>query len=579
MPISNDQLLQSIKSRKHKQSPFCYGIITADLYVKTLEDCLGLDACYRYASRGRTSFNDVMEKAAKTLVYSNEEMKVEEIGVGSKRLQLPSGMEMPKNTLMVFRHVLSTSTKDRDGDVLHSDGAAVDPKMLLLWQHVHTLPIGKMLSVAEQNEKRLCLFSAIVDMNELCHDSAVMVDNDMGRFSHGFRALDFVETKAEDEKASSSFDIKTWEALEESIVSVPSNPEAGTEEVLLSLVEGGKLTSPLMKEFGKNIREVRPVRLPVTWTEKLGDYQRKVTGSVGDLKTMAEVGLIGGNGENQSGDGSKAAGGKTGGSSPSKETDEAAGVKKEEESADEKVSKCPECGGVEFKDDGECKGCGWKPGKPKKPKEEGKETKPLEKALYELDGSWEYITRQLVGQCREKLVVGDTGYVYGVGTFPDYVLVCKSGDNGKEDMYYRFSWEMKNGSPVVIGEHKQVEIHSSVIAKHFAGEKLGRVLSKANETRIGDAKEDIDEAAKMDVTRPCKALLNQASSKLGGVLSSLGSAESGGTKTITVKEAIAFVLANASESDQKKLADCLSVLKCRKSTDQFTKQYAGLIGR
>ena len=66
---------------------------------------------------------------------------------------------------MVFRHTLTTSRKDRDGDVLHPEGMEVDPQLPLLFQHVHTMPIGKMLIVATRNKKTLDLWSCIIDIN------------------------------------------------------------------------------------------------------------------------------------------------------------------------------------------------------------------------------------------------------------------------------------------------------------------------------------------------------------------------------------------------------------------------------
>lgn len=256
----SDSLLEAILARKQKQTQFGYGILTADRWVQTLKDAAGLAICYQYASQGQTSFDDVLRKAARTLTYSNPEMIVLEkqlVETGS----IPSGVELPKNTLMVFKHILTTPKEDRDNDILRTEGAIVDPKMLLLWQHVHTLPIGKMLAVTEHTKDRLQLISCIIDMNELCHDAAVMVDNDMGRFSHGFKALSWEPRKSEKGDDIDGFDVKSFEVMEESLVSVPSNTDAASEEVILSLVENGKLTSGLMKEVGKTIREHRNIQI------------------------------------------------------------------------------------------------------------------------------------------------------------------------------------------------------------------------------------------------------------------------------------------------------------------------------
>jgi hypothetical protein len=254
---TQDKLLKSIRAREQKRTEFGYGILTADKYVRTMQEFVGTDLCTRLATDRRTSFGDILLKAGQTLVYGNKDMIVEE-----SRPKLPDGVEMPKNTLMVFKHVLTTPRKDRDGDILRTEGAAIDPALPLLWQHVHTLPIGKMLSVAEHTTEKLSLVSAIIDINELAHDAAVMVENKMGRFSHGFRAVEFKELEVEDEEEKGNFmgfDITKFEIMEESLVSVPSNVDAEEEEIMLSLVDGGKLTSGVMKEYGKTIRERRPL--------------------------------------------------------------------------------------------------------------------------------------------------------------------------------------------------------------------------------------------------------------------------------------------------------------------------------
>ncbi len=309
MPSMNDDLLRAIQARQQKQTEFRYGIITADEYVRTLQDRIGLDACYRFAATRKTSFDDVLRKAARTLVYSNDDMEIER--KSTKKIR---GLDLPKNTLMAFRHTLTSSRVDRDGDILRSEGAEVDPKMLLLWQHVPTLPIGKMIKVHKQTRKRVEVVSAIVDMNELAHDAAVMVDNDMARFSHGFRPLDFEEIKGKGEDGPSGYDVKRFEVMEESMVSVPSNVDAETEEILLSLVEGGKLRSPLMKEYGRSVREHRPVTVPV----KLRTTEITCN-SLQELKQAHD--LLGGNADEKSGTGGEEAGGKGGDVGTPKEAD------------------------------------------------------------------------------------------------------------------------------------------------------------------------------------------------------------------------------------------------------------------
>lgn len=465
--MTGDQLLKAIRARKQKASPFAYGILTADRYVKTLEDYIGPDACNRMASKGRHSYHDLLHKAARTLVYSNEDMTFDAVaGNGDMK-----GIETPKNVLMTFRHVLTSSRKDRDGDTLHADGAECDPKMLLLWQHVHTMPIGKMLKVLDQNPNRLQVVSCIVDMNELCHDAAVMVDNGMGRFSHGFRALEFTESKAGKEGRETGFDVTKFEIMEESLVSVPANVDAQTEEVLLSLVEGGKLTSPLMKRVGLGIREHRNVQVPgvrIKYRERLGDYSKElVCNSLSDLKTAADAGLIGGTkDENESGDRTETGTGQDS-ASPSEKAD--GEDRAEAEGSTDSQMTCPECGEeVMPNEDGECPKCGADMAK-EKPMEESK--KGSTKAYP--SGSWEW-TRDQLGQLVKPylqlhgVTVGEDDWCYVSTMFGDHAIVEVSSNKMLMIHQYDIAWKMNGDKPEFVGDPKEVEITAAVESKSIS---------------------------------------------------------------------------------------------------------------
>lgn len=250
-----------------------YGIYTADRYVKTLEMCAGHDACDKFMCRGKDSYADAVKRAANTLSYSNSEMILQDsYGSGSITDDSGNTIEIPKNTLMVFKHVLTSSRKDRDGDILRTQGARPDPNMLLLWQHAHTLPIGKVLGIAERTPNRLSMYTAIVDVNDVAADAALMVENKMGRFSHGFKTLAFTTIK--DSKAgqpdNSGFDVSEFEILEASLVSVPANVDAVVEDVIMSLDSRGKFTSSIMKSVSSGIRSTRTKSHSIPVTIDLG---------------------------------------------------------------------------------------------------------------------------------------------------------------------------------------------------------------------------------------------------------------------------------------------------------------------
>lgn len=353
----HELLLKAIKARQEKLTEFNYGILTADRYVQSISECIGSDLCYRYAGTRGTSFNDLMTKAAKTLTYANEDMRVIDVYGQKYTFTDTDGDEvelaLPKHTLMVFKHVLTTPRKDRDGDVMRTQGAKPDPKMLLLWQHVATLPIGKMLQVHEHNSKRLVLISAIVDMNDLAHDAAVMVDNDMGRFSHGFKALEFNKIKDHEDKSSEGgFDVTSFEIMEESLVSIPSNTDAQTLEVIVGLAEGGKLTSPMMKAVGKSIRSKMPTQIGLSGL--------KLPISI-DLDVKVNGQSISKEGHHGTEAGKTKCTGKTGcncgcGGDPSasKEEEIKPGT---EEGSDQSKMKCPKCGSP--MKGGVCTKCGY----------------------------------------------------------------------------------------------------------------------------------------------------------------------------------------------------------------------------
>lgn len=368
-----DELLKAIRARQQAKTKFGYGIKTADVFVRTLAERAGLEACYKIASTRQVSFDDVLQKAARTLVYSNPDMEVEEKVASSydfKRLMkgAPDGIELPKNTLMVFRHKLTSSRVDRDGDILHSNGMELDPKMLLLWQHVHTMPLGPYLYTVDQNDKSISVVSAIIDMNETTHDAAVMVDNGMGRFSHGFRSIEHEKRKNKLGNETGGFEIHKAEIMEESLVSVPANVDASTEEVLLSLVEGGKLTSPMMKAVGQSIRDHRPVSVggtTIKFREKLGQYQRELAcSSLQDLKAAMDAGLIGAkdeenDDEDKPGTGTGAGGEKGKARTPKEAAEDKRPAKEPGEAGDDEVTECPKCGAeLPAKLPEECPECG-----------------------------------------------------------------------------------------------------------------------------------------------------------------------------------------------------------------------------
>ena len=510
----NEELLKAIQERQSGGAEFGYGILTADRYVKNVVDAIGVDKCYRFAATRTTSWNDVMQKAARTLVYSNPDMVTEEIEY-VKRPGVPihaiDDIELPKNTLMVFRHVLTTPRKDRDGDVLRTAGAKVDPKMLLLWQHVHTMPIGKMLQVAEHNPKKLCLISCIVDLNETAHDAAVMIDNGMGRFSHGFRAIEFTKIKARDGEES-GFDVKDFEVMEASLVSVPSNVDADVEEIMLGLVEGGKLTSPMLKEYGKSIRDRRPTRiaLPV-------DLKITLNGKEIEHAELKGAGAEAGAGQD--------------GTGASKEAD-AVGKKADEGSTDDAEMKCPECGAMIPKTAMVCPECDY----------EIKE----EKSGRAFSGENFTAIKGVHGDVRELNKGQHVRDTSGIET-------CKRCDKRLKALIKEYD--------LPIGKSSR-----AISTKNLT--ELKEVYS--------DLK-DIDEGDHV-LTDKGRPIAHRAAKTLGGLVAKYDMEESEAGKQFTVEDAMAKVIAEAGPDQRTRIKQAFDAFESVERENEKAKQYRSLVG-
>lgn len=575
----NLELVKAVREREPNSS-HGYGITTADHYVKSMAEAVGLDMAYRVAANRRTSFDDVLQKAARTLVYANRQMVLEKATSNASEFKgmikgAPEGIEVPKNALIVFRHKLSTSAEDRDEDIVHPEGMKLDPKMLLLWQHIHTMPLGPYMYTVSQDDKSVRVVSAIVDMNATTHDAAVMVDNKMARFSHGFKATEFAKRVNQKGEETGGFEIFGSEVMEESLVSVPSNVGADTEDVLIGLVDKQKLTSPMMKEWAKSLKEKQPTKSPgisIQYREQLGDYARELScGSFADLQKAVAHGVVG-NGKGQENEGedddeNKSATGEgstrteeegTGTAGTSKQKDEGAGKGKEQREA------------------GDSKGL-----------------KEQKGAYFELDGSWEDTICKLRGLIREMYPnQSDTFYVSIAATFPGRVVYCIERKIGDEPEYFSIGWTRENGTVKLEGQPEPVRVeidfgaaNSDADSKVVYGKstKAGRVLSKANEAKIREARDDIKEASQMEgLTRACRALLNGAHNSLGTVLEAIGKeGESSVSETQigSVKEAMTYVLMKGTSKDWQRMQECckglLDVEVRKQTTDEFRRKVIG----
>lgn len=252
--VNDDQktiaLLEAATKRASGQK-FGYGITTADRYVRHAIDTCGS----QFPDLGDR--DAVLKRASETLTFCDPGCVLEKRAVSDMQALLPKGVKTPENTLMVLQHVITTPREDRDTDILVTEGAMLDPKAPLLWQHMHTFPIGKVLATIDHTKDVLRVATALLDINEMTADAAKLIEADVLRFSHGFRALEWEERKDKDGNPIYGFKVLKFEVMEVSLVSVPSNVDAEIE-----LFAAGKLASPQFKAHAKALFDARTKQAP-----------------------------------------------------------------------------------------------------------------------------------------------------------------------------------------------------------------------------------------------------------------------------------------------------------------------------
>lgn len=233
--------------QQDRKTQFGYGIRTAADYVGGVLECLDDDLCraIKLGSGTCPTFDATatLKEAAARLTYSNDEMTHDTPLTSACDIDdycKAHRVKRPPYTLMVMEFVVTTPKKDRDGDILRTDGAQLDPASPGLWQHMSAMPLGRTLRTVVQNSKRLKIAGSIID-SQLGADTALLVDHGALRISHGFRPLKFEKLEGEDEHG---FDVKEFEVMEWSVVSVPSNTDA-----VITAFSRGKLTDPLVKRW------------------------------------------------------------------------------------------------------------------------------------------------------------------------------------------------------------------------------------------------------------------------------------------------------------------------------------------
>lgn len=159
--------------------------------------------------------------------------------------------EVAEGAIMQFQNVLTSKSQDRDGDILDPMGANIDPKSPLLWQHMPMMPCGKLVKTLAINEQMVATECAIAG-TQLGKDAALLVEFGGLRISHGFVPVDYDQRKDANGNSLPGWDIKRYNVLEVSLVSIPSNPDA-----VITAFSKGKLESTFAKSWGEALHRKR----------------------------------------------------------------------------------------------------------------------------------------------------------------------------------------------------------------------------------------------------------------------------------------------------------------------------------
>ena len=231
------------------------GITTADSYLREFEACLD-GACPSNILQGVTprAWRRLMKRASRTLVYHGDGLQLGE--TFRKDANLPKDVELPPKTIAWTSVVVTTPTRDRDGDILETSGADLDPSSPHLFNHLPCEVVGRVVKQTAHTKKVLRALLSFM-ATEFAENVATMYEHGALRTSHGF-----LPTRWEPLEDGEGFRILEFKILEVSGVSIPSNPDAGP-----TAFSRNKLTHPLLKEWGRmkfrRRRKMEPVAIDV----------------------------------------------------------------------------------------------------------------------------------------------------------------------------------------------------------------------------------------------------------------------------------------------------------------------------
>lgn len=240
-------LCRAIRSRKRRVPD---GVYTADAYARHFRDEMdaGERQKFGFSMHNGSRMRWLERGCMGHLCYRSQQSEIKEFAGsagGAGR----------------FRGVMTTSRKDRDGDVLMVSGAETEEFARigsLLYMHVPFQVIGKPIEVEKDERMERIVGTFELAKTQLGEEVAYLIDfGALRTLSIGFTPLEFEPLGAMDdskedeyETLDSGFLIRRYRLLECSVVSVPANPGA-----VITAVETNKCSHPFVKWLADRCRQ------------------------------------------------------------------------------------------------------------------------------------------------------------------------------------------------------------------------------------------------------------------------------------------------------------------------------------
>jgi len=561
-----DHAAEAILKRLTDRKGGRWGIGRASTYLRQLE---------AYAT-DREAFDRALKRAEGQPVYCDADTIIK--GSRLKEADDPD----PRTPLMTFEATITATRKDRDRDILDSQGARPDMDGPLLLNHMYDSIIGRPLKSTVHNAKRYAEKLAIVNspnpgspLGLLARDVATLIDfGALKRMSHGFLPDNnededdpaYEEMLDKDEQFV-GWHIHRYEIMERSVVAVASNVDA-----FITAFSREKLVAPMMKGWAGKLYDERLVVVQGATLEKTAD----------DEDPSDEPALIpdreGGGGEAEPEPVPDAAAEvdgdplpepaallndeRSGGAHVVPRADQTVLIKTGDKDADGEVytCECLDCGHTIETDehcrDLKCTECGGEMRRMERPGP-GRAVDLVEKSVppnppggggEAVKGDWkkptlsDFTDKQWddLSATEKAKIVKHFAWDAGGGTFGDLSLphhfppghanAGKASINGVNNAKARAGQVSGLAGTDLerVVSHltaHQPEKTAPVAQAVFSDIKSGRSLSKANEGLLRDARGNAEAIGKRDVDRETKALARSVMSDLDAVLKSAGGDE------------------------------------------------------